>query len=408
MFLFLLVGFFINVSFAQEGEPEAWSITFTYPTNGSTTYNLGQIYDTLDITWTVTASWWYTVKIKVDDGLWSNYLYTNTYSTWVTTNAWHTVYAELYYVPTVGAPYKKAETSTTFYASKGYRVKASNDFNGGDLIMDGTTYHLPHYLNFASKYVVHNASVNLEAINNQTDDENHTRVFWRWTKNDIPASTNIQYSPIVDANDVLFKANTDIKPSTPTNFHNAASSGNVTIAWSAIPEPNLQHYEIERKLGNGNWTVIATITSTTFIDNEVTYDNDPNPNAFNVVASYRIRAKSIIGTYSNYSNVVTVNGRMIPERKYYLVRPMEFSINQNYPNPFNPVTDINFTVAEPSFVTLNIFNSIGQEIAKLVNEIKEPGTYSVRWSASGLPSGVYFYSFRAGKYSSLKKMILAK
>ena len=93
--------------------------------------------------------------------------------------------------------------------------------------------------------------------------------------------------------------------------------------------------------------------------------------------------------------------------------PEGYSLNQNYPNPFNPSTTIGYSVPELSFVTIKVYDVLGNEIATLVNEEKTVGTYEVEFdSHSGsywnLTSGIYFYSLTAGTYIETKKMILLR
>jgi len=88
--------------------------------------------------------------------------------------------------------------------------------------------------------------------------------------------------------------------------------------------------------------------------------------------------------------------------------PTEFSLSQNYPNPFNPSTAINFSIAERGFVTLKVFNLLGQEVATLVNEEKIAGHYNVNFNASQLASGMYVYRLQTENFTSTKKMILMK
>jgi alpha-glucosidase (family GH31 glycosyl hydrolase) len=93
--------------------------------------------------------------------------------------------------------------------------------------------------------------------------------------------------------------------------------------------------------------------------------------------------------------------------------PTEFVFYQNYPNPFNSTTNIKFIIPSVGAysntpVQLKIYDVLGSEIATLVNEEKPAGSYEVEWNAPGLPSGVYFYRFRAGSYSATKKMVLMK
>jgi len=90
------------------------------------------------------------------------------------------------------------------------------------------------------------------------------------------------------------------------------------------------------------------------------------------------------------------------------VLPEKFFLGQNYPNPFNPSTNISFGIPEASHVTLNVYNSLGEEVAQLANREYSAGSHSVSFDASGLSSGVYFYTMRAGKFSTSQKMLLQK
>jgi hypothetical protein len=85
-----------------------------------------------------------------------------------------------------------------------------------------------------------------------------------------------------------------------------------------------------------------------------------------------------------------------------------FNLFQNYPNPFNPVTNIQYQIAEKQLVTLKIYDVIGNEIAVLINEVKDAGTYNVEFNADRFSSGVYYYTLKAGSFISTKKMILLK
>ena len=88
--------------------------------------------------------------------------------------------------------------------------------------------------------------------------------------------------------------------------------------------------------------------------------------------------------------------------------PTHYELSQNYPNPFNPVTTINYQIPEISFVTLKVYDVLGDEIETLVNEEKQAGTYELTWYAENLPSGVYFYRLQAGDFIQTKKMVLMK
>jgi hypothetical protein len=88
--------------------------------------------------------------------------------------------------------------------------------------------------------------------------------------------------------------------------------------------------------------------------------------------------------------------------------PKKFALYQNYPNPFNPSTTVSYDLPVRSRVKLSIYNILGQEVATLVDKEQEPGRYNVKFDASGLPSGIYFYRLEAGRFIEQKKMILIK
>ena len=88
--------------------------------------------------------------------------------------------------------------------------------------------------------------------------------------------------------------------------------------------------------------------------------------------------------------------------------PTEFLLSQNYPNPFNSSSIIKYSIPKSSYVTIKIFNTLGEEIETLVNTEKPASTYEVNWNASNVPSGVYFYRLQAGDFVQTKKMIYLK
>jgi hypothetical protein len=91
------------------------------------------------------------------------------------------------------------------------------------------------------------------------------------------------------------------------------------------------------------------------------------------------------------------------------ITPVKFSLDQNYPNPFNPSTKIQYTLPENSFVSLKVYNTIGQEVAALVNGVVPAGSHEINFDASKLNSGVYFYTLKSGNnFVQTRKMILMK
>ena len=88
--------------------------------------------------------------------------------------------------------------------------------------------------------------------------------------------------------------------------------------------------------------------------------------------------------------------------------PGEFVLHQSFPNPFNPAATIRFELPRPSDVRLSVFDIVGHEVLVLVNERKDAGFHEVKFDASGLSSGVYFYRLRAGDFGQSKKTVLLK
>ncbi|MBI5473782.1 MAG: T9SS type A sorting domain-containing protein [Ignavibacteriae bacterium] len=97
----------------------------------------------------------------------------------------------------------------------------------------------------------------------------------------------------------------------------------------------------------------------------------------------------------------------------------KFLLEQNYPNPFNPTTIIKYQIPSTNHATLSVFDVLGREVATLVNEVKQPGTYTVQWDArlrsanfggqaSMQASGVYFYRLQSGGFVSTKKLMLLR
>ncbi len=97
-----------------------------------------------------------------------------------------------------------------------------------------------------------------------------------------------------------------------------------------------------------------------------------------------------------------------------LLAVLTFNLEQNYPNPFNPITKINFSIPEESSVKLIVFNTIGQEVLTLVEDVIAAGRHDIIWDAVDASSGIYFYTIEVSSletneiYNSTRKMILLK
>ena len=88
--------------------------------------------------------------------------------------------------------------------------------------------------------------------------------------------------------------------------------------------------------------------------------------------------------------------------------PIKYEVMQNYPHMFNPSTTIEFSIPKSEFVTLKIYNLLGQEVTTLVSDKLTPGNYKYTWDASGFASGVYFYKIDSDGFVQTKKLILLR
>ncbi|HEY7751282.1 MAG TPA: T9SS type A sorting domain-containing protein, partial [Ignavibacteriaceae bacterium] len=169
----------------------------------------------------------------------------------------------------------------------------------------------------------------------------------------------------------------------------------VHLNWVTASETNNYGFEVER-FSKSVWFNVAFIEgdgTTTETNHYKFIDKDLCAGKY----LYRLKQIDYDGSFE-YSNVVEVE----------IKSPQEFSLFQNFPNPFNPATIIEFQIANSGFVSLKVYDVLGNEIATLVNEEKPAGSYQVNFDATGIPSGVYFYKLNAGEFSQTKKMILMK
>ena len=183
-----------------------------------------------------------------------------------------------------------------------------------------------------------------------------------------------------------------------TSFTAQITNNGITLKWETATEINNYSFQIERKFDNKNeWKTVGLVegagnttatTKYTFTDNSLL-----QPGSY----YYRLKQIDTDGTFS-YSKEIKVD----------FIQPNDFVLKQNYPNPFNPSTTIEFVLGEKSFVKLEVFNSLGEKVADLLNENKEEGSYKINFYASNLPSGIYIAELRAGNRVLTEKMSLLK
>jgi hypothetical protein len=188
------------------------------------------------------------------------------------------------------------------------------------------------------------------------------------------------------------------------SFTAMVNGSNVSLNWMTASEANNSGFEVERKVlspqssvttsefekvgfvkGNGTTTGVSTYS---FTDKGLTAG----------IYDYRIKQMDFDGTFKYYNLSESIE----------IGVPDKFELSQNYPNPFNPSTVISYQLPVTGIVTLKVYNVIGQEVAEIVNEVKQAGVHTVQFDGSNLPSGVYLYKLNAGNFISTKKMMFLK
>jgi hypothetical protein len=228
-----------------------------------------------------------------------------------------------------------------------------------------------------------------------------------WVEETIPpevAVSGVQHMRFVDQNlgfagcggGYVIKY-TGIVPVELTSFAAAVNNfGYVVLNWSTATETNNHMFEIERKNGNDEYFTVGYVNgagTTTEPQNYSYADNTVE------VGKYYYRLKQIdFDGRNQYSNEVEIN----------VNGPLSFDLAQNYPNPFNPTTNIKYSVPEAGNVKLSVYNTVGEEVAILVDGFNESGFFEVSFNASSLPSGVYLYKLQSANSVQTRKMMLLK
>jgi len=184
-----------------------------------------------------------------------------------------------------------------------------------------------------------------------------------------------------------------------SSFIATANLNNVQISWTTLTETNNSGFEIERKTESTDWVNIAFVpgfgTSTEI--HSFSYDDCKlNDGSY----SYRLKQIDQNGRFV-YSGVINID----------ISVPREFALEQNYPNPFNPTTKIAFRMADFSYVSLKVYDVLGNEVAKLVDEYRPAGKYEVEFNTSILrqnSSAIYICQLKAGNFTQTIKMVLLK
>ena len=171
----------------------------------------------------------------------------------------------------------------------------------------------------------------------------------------------------------------------------------VELNWTTATEVNNYGFEIQRSNSNKEiWEKIY------FVEGHGN-SNSPQKYSFidrNVVPgiiSYRLKQIDFDGSFE-YSREIRTE----------VTNPQEFSLSQNHPNPFNPSTRVRYQISKSGYVILSVYDLLGNEIAKLVDDYKPAGKYNVNFNGTGLASGIYYYKLQTNDFVKTKKMLLLK
>lgn len=195
--------------------------------------------------------------------------------------------------------------------------------------------------------------------------------------------------------------------------HATVNGTELLATWTRIPRTlNLdscnvigRFFDLDCQPIKDEFTIFSALTGKAPCGNLTTYTN-----GFYYVFTNRVDIKFIPPDEVCFVNGdvygVTINGpTSVKDRS---TKPARFELSQNYPNPFNPETKFRFSIPDRSYVTLKIYNLVGQEVATIVAEELTQGTYTREWKADGTPSGVYLCQLKAGNLSETRKIILMK
>ncbi len=213
-----------------------------------------------------------------------------------------------------------------------------------------------------------------------------------------------------DSKDFEFRAilnlSTSPLPVELTSFKTSVVNNYVELKWETATEVNNYGFEIERLMTNENnqsSSVNSNWTKVGFVNGN---GNSNSPKFYSFVD----KTLSTVGRYLYKIKQIDNDGRF----EYSKIKEVNFnsplmnSLNQNYPNPFNPSTTIEYTISKSSFVSLEVYDILGEVVETLVNQQELPGIYKVQFNGSGFANGVYFYRIQADEFVSIKKLLLLK
>ena len=222
------------------------------------------------------------------------------------------------------------------------------------------------------------------------------------TSNDLISHFNLPYfekcSKLSIGTIALLAKVEDILPVELISFTGQWNGKAVLLNWKTGTELNNYGFEVEKEFNeNSGWHTIGFVNGNGTKNSPSSYSFSDNGILNNAEYHYRLKQIDNDGSFE-YSPVIEIK-----------VEPVyNFSLEQNYPNPFNPSTKIKFSVPQITNVKLSVFNTLGEEVAVLLNQTVDSGIHEITFNAEKLSSGIYIYKLQTSNSILVKKLILAK
>jgi|GEM_PF-5422057 len=307
---------------------------------------------------------------------------------------------------------EEVKTIRTVNFTVAFAVAGENNFDGGRILVDGNNVQSGTYV---SK--LPNEILNLSAI-----DQDYNNLPRLWTQNSSwyrartgwtmsgAINRNLAYNVRYDDNLVNIIAQLKIVPNwpsvTPRNLtFSSNNQGILTLNWVEHPHVNVSQYKIWRKTNSESPELITTVNRGTTTYSDTRFRANGGATVY-----YDVRAYYSPESTTSQENWIATTGldtEISKKNNFTDEQQITYALN-NYPNPFNPSTRIEYDLPVSGHTTLKVYNSLGKEIATLVDDYRDKGKYAAEFNASDLSSGLYLCELKSGSFVQIKKMLLMK
>lgn len=244
---------------------------------------------------------------------------------------------------------------------------------------------------------------------NYDGNSNHARGFEaKFSMNGISQPTEITAHANVNVagtqtsgtggKEIPLNADCSALPVELTSFSVILNNNIAQLNWETATEVNNYGFEIQRSSETEDWNKVGFVPGHGNSNSPKSYIYADNSVTKSGSYTYRLKQIDIDGQYE-YSPEVNIS---------FNVDDKSYKLDQNYPNPFNPSTTISYSIPKQDYVEITVYNVFGEQVARLVNEVKESGVHSIVFNAENLASGMYYYKIETDSYVETKKLLLLK